>query len=185
VWACYQSGVRPLAVLLSACALLVETAPALAAEGESMLSVTPSYATFSIVVGEGNDAEQIDATGGNLLIEYERGLSDVLWFRAASGGGLYRAAGETSWSASGVAGITYALDVLKYVPYANLGAGAMVIGGGPFDTEVKAYLELGFGLDVLQSRSFSWGVAIRYDSFASQISYFTLGARATWHWGYW
>jgi hypothetical protein len=175
--------VRPPALLV--CALFLLSAPAQAAEGESMLSLTPSFATFSLTVGEGSDAEQIDATGGNLLVEYEHGLSDVVWFRAASGGGLYRADGRTAWSASGVAGITYALDVLKYVPYANLGAGAMVVGGGPFDTEVKAYLELGFGLDVLQSRSFSWGVALRYDSFASQISYFTVGARVTWHWGYW
>ena len=80
--------------------------------------------------------------------------------------------------------MTYALDVLRYVPFVSIGAGGAVIGGGGVDPGWRSFIELGVGLDVIESPTFSWGVAARFDSFASQVAYFAIGPRVSWRWGY-
>ncbi len=159
--------------------------PALAsaAGGEKLLSFTPSFAMFTLSQGTDQAAENIDAVGGTLQLEYEHGVTDSLWIRGAIGGGAY-GTGGLGYSGSGVLGVTYAIDVLKYVPYINVGVGAIHLRGGSLDTDTKAFIELGIGLDILRSRSFSYGFVARFDSFASEIAFFTVGARATWRWGY-
>lgn len=151
-----------------------------AGEDDRSLSVFAGYGTYTI--------PDHSPDGGVLGLDYERGFSDSMSLRASGGVGMYPFDdGDLSASYSGHAtlGLTYLFDVLKYVPYANLGAGAIVLTGGPVeDTTVKALLELGLGLDILHSRSFSYGIQVRLESFIQETSFFTAGVRATWRWGF-
>ena len=152
---------------------------ALAAKGESSLSFSAAYNEFSL----NQDPEpNVHAHGALFLGEYERGINDTLWFHAAAGGGIYD---QSIYSANGTIGLTFALDVLKYIPYLNLGIGTAYLTGGPVDAGFQNYIELGLGLEVLYSRTFSYGAMLRYDSFASDLaSYLSIGARVTWRWGF-
>jgi hypothetical protein len=158
--------------------LLAAAHPGAAAEGEQAITLSASYATFSIVLDDASPS----ATGGQLAVEYQRGVSDTLWFRAAADGGAYAADGFT-WSAGATVGFTYAFDVLRYIPYLDFGAGVMFVGGS-VDGGVRPYLELGAGIEILESPTFSWGLAAHFNSFASEIAYFTVGPRMSWRWGY-
>jgi hypothetical protein len=156
-------------------ALSAAAGAAAADEGEQALSLTASYARFSI--------PDWSPHGGVIGADYERGVSDALAVRASAGGGAYFGDG-THYSAHAVVGITYAFDVVKYVPYANLGAGGILIGGGGIDLDVHPLVELGIGLDFLREPDFSWGLQVRFESFVEQTAFFTAGARATWRWGF-
>lgn len=155
-----------------------------AGEGEKALSLVGQYSTWAIT--DETDPAPCDfaATGAALGFDYERGWNDTLWLRASMAGGYYDGTRGRAWSGGGTVGITYALDVLRYVPYANLGVGALAVGGSALDTQLKPVVELGFGLDVLESRTFSWGVVARFDAFASTARFWTIGPRLTWRWGF-
>lgn len=74
--------------------------------------------------------------------------------------------------------------MLRYVPYAAIGVGALVRGGGPFELGVEPALEIGGGVDVLRGRARSWGVAAAITSFAGDTTTVTVTLRSTWRWGY-
>jgi hypothetical protein len=158
-----------------AVALVSAAGPAAASDDESALSVSLAYGTYAI--------PDYNPHGMVLGAEYERGFSDALAWRVSGGAGGYTLDGQRSYSGHLTVGLTYLFDVLKYVPYANLGVGGIVLGGG-MNTQVKGLIEIGAGLDVLHSRSFSYGVQLRFESFANQTAFFTAGLRATWHWGF-
>ena len=169
--------------LALAVALLVSAAPrhARAAEGESALSGGAFYSYFQ--VGQGNKTRA--AHGGVLGVDYEHGLSDSYWFRAAVSGGLFGEGGSLAWAGSATLGISYRFDVIKYVPFVTVGAGAFACGGGAdLDTEVRPFVEIGGGLDVLRSRSFSWGIEARLRSYWTDVVYITVGPRFSYRWGY-
>jgi hypothetical protein len=151
-----------------------------AGEDDRSLSVFGGYGTYTI--------PDHSPAGGVLGLDYERGFSDSMSLRASGGLGMYPlddADLGASYSGHATIGLTYLFDVLKYVPYVNLGAGAIVLTGGPVeDTTVKGLLELGVGLDILHSRSFSYGVQARLESFIQETSFFSAGVRATWRWGF-
>ncbi len=165
--------------------LLLYAQVAHAGEGEKVLSLVPEFSTWSTTQGPASNSNHtIDATGGALGVDFERGYNDTLWLRGSAAGGAYQGPDGLAWSGGATVGITYALDVLRYVPYINLGIGALVVGGGGVDTALKPVVELGVGFDVLESRTFSWGVVIRFDAFASQAQFFTIGPRISWRWGF-
>ena len=172
--ACYGAGVRLLAL-----SVLLAPATAAAVDGESLLSATPLVSWLTLTARPSD----VTGLGGGLAIDYQRGLSDTWWFRAAAAGALHDSDDGRLWLGSATVGLTYAIDVLRYVPYTGIGLGVAVVGG-PVDTAAKPYLELGLGLDVLQSRTWSWGVDARLSSFASGIAIFTIGPRITLRWGY-
>jgi hypothetical protein len=147
-----------------------------AGEDDRSLSVSLSYGLYSI--------PDHSPSGSVLGLDYERGFSEALSFRASTGAGVYFADEGRSYSGHLVVGITYLLDVLKYVPYVNLGVGGILLGGGGVETDLSALLEMGVGLDVLHSRSFSYGVVVRFESYIQETSFFTAGARLTWRWGF-
>src|SRR5690349_19814135 len=89
------------------------------AEGESAISVTPGFAALSVHQGQ----HDRDGAGGGLVLDYQRGFSDTWWFRAAAGGALLDVDG-TAYEAIGSVGVTYTIDVLRYVPYVGIAAGA-------------------------------------------------------------
>ena len=141
-----------------------------------MLSFTASYATYTF---EEEDEDPITADGTTLQVEYERGVTDSMWLRGTAGGGIYWG-DERSYAGFGAVGITYQLDILKYVPYLNAGVSGFYVT----DVGFKPNLELGIGLDILQSRKLSYGVTFRFDYFASTLLYLTAGVRVSWRWGY-
>jgi hypothetical protein len=156
-------------------AFLAEETQALASPGEQAISVSLNYATFRV--------PEHDPNGSVLGFDYERGFTDVVWLRVTGGGGAYYD-DDFSYSGHATVGLTYSFDVLKYVPYANLGIGGIVLGGGGVETDVHALVELGLGVDILHSRTFSYGVQLRFESFLQETSFFTGGVRATWRWGF-
>ena len=54
----------------------------------------------------------------------------------------------------------------------------------PIDRSTAAVLAIGGGLDILASRSRSYGIEARLASFGGDVTLFTLGLRATCRWGY-
>lgn len=163
-----------------------------AAEGERALSVGVGWATFS-VPGEatGNMAPPTITpdVGGAVSVMYERMISSDLGLRAELAGGLfYGGAGmdqsATSYAALADAGVVFRFDVLKYVPYAFGGLGAVGTTGGPISRGVDLVLAVGGGLDILASRARSYGIEARLASFGGDVTVFTLGIRGTTRWGY-
>jgi hypothetical protein len=157
-------------------AVLGVAAPAAhAAEDESALSLSFGYGRFRL--GEASP------DGVVLGFEYERGISDALALRVAAGGGTY-VGDALAYSGHTVLGLTYLFDVIKYVPYLSLGIGAIAVGGDNLTADVFPLVELGLGLDVLASRTFSYGVLVRFETYAEKTSFLTAGARLTWRWGF-
>jgi hypothetical protein len=148
---------------------------AVASEGERVLSISGAYATFTIP-----DHTTHGGAGG---IDFARGLSDTFSVRVSGSGGVYSEDG-LAWSGMAAVGLDYVFDVIKYVPYLNLGFGAIVIGGDALETEVKPVLEMGAGVEFLRGRDRSWGVVVRLYSAASDITVFTAAVRTSWRWGF-
>ena len=90
----------------------------------------------------------------------------------------------TSYAGHGAVGLTYVIDVLKYVPYLHAGIGAALLGGGALDSKVHPVAELGLGLDVLSRRGLSYGAFVRLGSFLDDSAFVTAGLRLTWRWGF-
>jgi hypothetical protein len=162
------------------------------AEGERALSVGLSWATFSVPGTAEGDMEPPTVSpdvGGSLAAIYEHAIGSDFSLRGELAGGLFYG-GETenqsSLSYAGLvdAGATFRFDVLKYVPYAFGGVGAVMTTGGPIGSHTTFVLAVGGGLDMLMSRSKSWGVELRLASFGGDVTIFTLGLRGTTRWGY-
>jgi hypothetical protein len=179
---------RPTLLLPVICALV---APA-RAEGERALSVGLSWATFSVPgVAEGNmePPAVTPAVGGALAGIYEHAIGSDFSLRGELAGGLFYGGENAKQSAMSYAGLVdagavFRFDVLKYVPYAFGGIGAVLTSGGPIGSNTTFVLAVGGGLDVLASRSKSWGVEARLASFGGDVTIFTFGLRATTRWGY-
>ncbi len=169
------------------------TTPALA-ENERAVSVGLGWATFSVPgkpVGNMAPPTLSPDVGGTLSLTYERAVGSDLMLRASLAGGVFYGGHDedeeqtaTSYAALGDVGIVFRFDVLKYVPYAFGGIGAVASGGGPIDQGLDFVLALGGGLDVLSSRSRSYGIEAKLASFGGDITVFTLGVRGTVRWGY-
>jgi hypothetical protein len=152
-------------------ALLLAGLPGTAlAESERALSVTPDI-------------------GGALAVSYEHMIGTDLGLRAELAGGLFHGGAAedepaTSFAGLADAGVVFRFDVLKYVPYAFGGLGAVATGGGPIESGLDLVLAVGGGLDILASRQYSYGIEARLASFGGDVTVFTLGVRGTTRWGY-
>jgi hypothetical protein len=180
-------GVRIAALIVIA--LFAGTARA---EGERAMSVGLGWATFS-APGKAmrNQAPPIVSpdVGGALAVSYEHSVSSDISLRAElTGGVFYGGAAEmqsdTSYALLGDAGVTFRFDVLKFVPYAFGGLGAVVSGGGPLDSGADFVLVVGGGVDWLQRRERSYGFEARVASFGGDITVVTFGLRGTVRWGF-
>lgn len=162
--------------LLLGMGLLFPGTAALADEEESALSLSIAYAGFAIP----------DHTphGATLGIDYERGISDAVWLRASGGGGGMYDAGAPAYVAHAEVGVTYVIDVLRYVPHVDLGIGGIYLGGDNIDSTIKPMIQIGAGLDMLVSRDRSYGVFTRFESYLGRSAFFSLGVRTTWRWGF-
>lgn len=127
--------------------------------------------------------------GGALAGIYEHAVGSDFSLRGELAGGLFYGGHEEDDSALSYAalvdvGAVYRFDVLKYVPYAFGGVGAVMTSGGPIGSHTTLVLAVGGGLDVLASREKSWGIEARLASFGGDVTIVTLGLRATTRWGY-
>lgn len=168
---------------LSLCVLslvLFSASEARADEGESALSLNAAFAGFSV--------PDHDPVGGTIGFDYERGVTDILWLRASAGGGAFSDGGSPAYAGYSEVGITYVIDILRYVPYVNLGIGAVYLHvdepGDKFENGVDPLISVGAGVDLLTSRKRSYGVYTRYESFLGRTAFFTAGARMSWRWGF-
>ncbi|HWO18670.1 MAG TPA: hypothetical protein VNO30_07830 [Kofleriaceae bacterium] len=169
-------------------------APAARAESEQAISVGLGWATFS-TVGEAMANMEPPALaptiGGSLALSYERMIGTDFALRAELVGGLFyggtqegKMQSQTSNALLVDAGAALRFDVLKYVPYAFVGLGAVTSGGGPIERGTDLVLVVGGGLDWLQSRSRSYGLEARLASFGGDVTVVTAGIRGTVRWGY-
>ena len=168
--------IRSLITSIALLCLCLVPQPAQASDGESALSVSLSYGTYLI--------PDYSPDGAVLGVSFERGFSDTLAWRVSGGGGAYYGGEQLTYSGHATFGFTYLLDVLKYVPYLEAGAGAIIIAGGEAGTDISPLIQIGVGLDILRSRTFSYGVHLQFESLLQETSFFTAGARVSWRWGF-
>jgi hypothetical protein len=86
-------------------------------------------------------------------------------------------------------GLGYVLDILRWVPYGTITAGAYRIAGGTLPSAVVSPgVSIGLGLDYQFTRHFAMGVAGRQHLIVMKLddypSYTTLLLRTEWMWGY-
>lgn len=183
----YNSAVR------SALAIIVLIGSSTArADGERAVSVSLGWSTFSVPgKAMGNQAPPTvnPDVGGMLGASYEHSVSTDISLRGELAGGVFYGGGtamqgKTSYALLGDAGVAFRFDVLKYVPYAFAGLGAVTAGGGPIDRGSDFVLVIGGGLDWLQSRERSYGVEARVASFGGDITVVSVGVRGTVRWGF-
>ena len=168
---------RPfIGIAAAALALALTAPPAAASEGVRSFSASLSYGTFRL-------DDEVEPQGGVLGFDFEHGLSDTIALRAAAAGGLYYQ-DAMAYTGHAVVGLTYVFDVLKWVPYVNLGVGGIVVDGAELDLRIEPLIELGAGVDFLQSREFSWGLQARYETYTTRTHFLSAGLRMTWRWGF-
>lgn len=175
-----------------AAAVLVVLGSTASAESEKALSGGLGWATFSIpgkAMGGMTPPDTTPDYGGALSIMYEQMIGSDVGLRAELAGGLFRGGQgkdqpPTSYAGLADAGLVFRFDVLKYVPYAFAGLGAVYTGGGAIAGGFDPVLAIGGGLDILHSRQHSYGFEGRLASFGGDVTVFTLGIRGTTRWGY-
>jgi hypothetical protein len=194
-WCCvglaigYKRDVRTGVLALVITAVTGSTA---SAEGDRALSVGLGWATFSATgkpVGQQAPPTLSPDVGGAVTVSYEHAVSTDLSLRGELVGGVFYGGaqakqGNTSYALLTDAGVAFRFDVLKYVPYAFGGLGAVTAGGGPIDRGTNFVLVVGGGVDWLQSRERSLGLEARVASFGGDITVVTFGVRGTMRWGY-
>jgi hypothetical protein len=187
----YNYRVKIVVMCMVALGLGSLAARAAHADGERALSVSVGWATFSApgkATGRQAPPTLSPDIGGVLAASYEHAVSSDLSVRGELAGGVFYGGGmaqsKTSYALLGDAGIAFRFDVLKYVPYAFGGLGAVAAGGGPIDRGTAFVLVIGGGLDWLQSRERSYGAEIRLASFGGDITVVTIGVRGTVRWGF-
>jgi opacity protein-like surface antigen len=176
-------------------ALLVLAAPVAApaaADSEQAVSLGLGFASFS---APGEPAMNMAPTttspdwGSGLFASYERMIGTDVGLRIDAAGTLFRGGNTekqttTSRAFLGDAGLVFRFDILNVVPYAFAGLGVVHSTGGPIDRGVDYLVQIGGGVDWLRSRQRSYGLEIRLASFADDVTFFTVGLRATQRWGF-
>ncbi len=177
--------------LVSVFAVSLATAPANATERQHALGIGLGLTLLKV------DANAVTAGVGTGLT-YSYGLTDQ--FNLVAEGGFARVSFSESQDAkaphnrptnvsnAGV-GVTYVLDVLRWVPYFGVLGAGYVLNGGSMD-KAKAVLggQLALGLDYKIDSSFTVGVAVRQHMLFGAIdtypSYTTAFVRAEYVWGW-
>ncbi len=169
-------------LVVTTLALTVAAGEAVAGDGENAVSASAGFATYA-TPNEMEDATLRPTGGGALAATFERGFGDYAAWRVHGAGGVYGGGGVATIGLVTV-GLSYRVDVLRYVPYVAVGIGGIVRSGGPFETGLEPVLELAAGVDWLRGRDRSWGLAGSLTGFASDTTTLTIGLRSTWRWGY-
>lgn len=165
---------------MSFCAALwLGLAPAQAGERELLVTVQPVYALSYL-------SDHV-AHGVGAAAQVSYGLTDTWALQVL--GGVTTQPGEPGtsllWHAS--AGVVYALDVVRVVPYFEAAVGiaglATDAGAGP-----NLGALVGLGADYEINRRWSVGLGLRYQAYLTDLGRvpvdFTVGPRATVHFGF-
>ncbi|HEY3358374.1 MAG TPA: hypothetical protein VGQ83_34315 [Polyangia bacterium] len=165
---------------------------AAAAEGELVLSLTPVYSIIKW--------DQRQPSGGGGVFDATYGLTEALSLRGTI---FYTAQAADADPAKGLPsgimsvggsliGLSFAFDVLRVIPYIDIGIGALLTtGAGQKDSSGRGTfmdfgVEVGIGADYLVSRTFSLGLVARYYAFLTNLSnipvYLWAGPRIAWRW---
>jgi len=119
------------------------------------------------------------------------GLSDVFDARVEVTARGYHLGREQNPNAlSGMVGVAYKLDVLRWVPWAGVYAGYLAFLDAPSgESAFKRHdvaLGLGLGLDYAFNRRFGAGITLHFDNALGQSSASTFDAllRAEYRWGW-
>ena len=168
-----------LALLLGLCGT------ARAGEDEWTLGVAPVLSNVNF------DSRQPWGGGASAFVTY--GLSDSWSLHAATvftahpvdPGKNDKPPGGTIAVAGGYGGVRYAFDLLRTVPYLDLGLGILWANGGGTSGQAFSY-QAAIGFDRLQSPTWSWGAVVAYQAFVSDYSrlpvYLYMGPTFTWRW---
>ncbi len=171
------------AALALAVTVVLGSREARADRGDTAWSVEAGYALVAVDTRE--------PSGAALAGSYLRGWNDAIALRLTGSYSLH-AATEAPGKAAGplhvasaTAGVTYAFDYLRIIPFLEASVGGLYLHGPDgIDSGVRATFELGVGADVLESRSFSWGFVARMQSFLPDADsapvYTYFGPRLTW-----
>lgn len=167
------------------------------AEGERALSLSAGYATFSTPGVKKGSMAPPDVTpdwGTSLALGYEYTVGSDFSLRADLAGAFFRGGNDptkkqspSSFAGLAAVGFTYRFDIFTWVPYAFGGIGGVAAGGGPIDqhgASDELVVQLGGGVDWLQSRDRSYGLEVRFASFAGDISVTTISLRGSTRWGF-
>ncbi len=173
------------AIFLSIAASALLAAPA--ARADRALSAGAGWASYS-ALGPPPMPNRAAPTvtgelGAHLELSYEHGISPEVSLRGELAGAAFLDDGGAYLALADV-GVVYRFDVVKYVPYGFAGLGGVASTGEPIDSELDVVVVLGGGLDILSSRTRSWGIEGRLASFAGETTVFTLGLRGTVRWGF-
>jgi len=189
-----RPALGPLPALAAFLALGVFVAPPPAPrEGDRPPPIGLGWATFTTPGTPTDDnmtpAAVTPTVGGSLAVIYEHAIGSDFSLRGEAAGGLFYGGDSSdgramSYAALGDVGATFRFDVLKYVPYAFGGVGAVATTGGPIASGASVVIAVGGGLDILVDRSKSYGFEARLASFGGDVTIFTLGVRGTTRWGY-
>lgn len=119
--------------------------------------------------------------GGLVGVDLQYGLTDAWAARlslassahpvTADAGRPGGAVGATSVSL----GLTYAVDVLRFVPVIELGIGLLDLRGAINSPRRDVGLQLGIGGDYLLTRAWAVGLMLRYQHFPLQVAGLTPG----------
>jgi hypothetical protein len=147
-----------------AAAALVSAGSAAWGAGEGELQVSARLGPETVSV----DQRTPWGLAGALDAEY--GFSDAWAGRVSVGGGLQSVdanpgagqPGGTVRTTTALAGVTYTFDVLRLVPYLELGIGLLRFSGAVLQPRTTLAAELGVGGDYLLTRRWACGASFQY-----------------------
>jgi hypothetical protein len=126
--------------------------------------------------------------GGSVSVSYERTIGTDFALRGELAVGVFHGGNDEQTGASSQAvladiGVGYRFDILRVVPYAFAGVGAIAARGGRLSDATDLVLVIGGGIDHLFNRHRSLGLELRLASFAGDVTVATIGVRGTMRWG--
>ncbi|MBX3228593.1 MAG: hypothetical protein KIT84_08065 [Labilithrix sp.] len=178
--------------LAIAVALTLVPSAAHAIEGQHHLGLAPALGILVI------SDKSTTSTGAGGALHYTYGLTDQFNL-ALEASSVVVAANQKELPTSphtrptmvhqAAAGVSYVIDIFRWVPYLQLQGGAAMLTGGTLDRAlVLPTVSAGLGVDYQISRSMAVGVAGREHLFVSKLdtypSYTTVLLRFELMWGY-
>lgn len=137
----------------------------------------PARITGQLVDADANEVSTV-GYGGVAGISYEQDVTDALYWRIDSD--LSLSHGPLGM-ANIDAGLIYRFDVLRYVPYAGVGLGGMAVLDDE-ELRLTPALSAVAGLDVLRSRSTSWGIEFQSTGLLANTTRIAITLRWGWRW---
>jgi opacity protein-like surface antigen len=121
------------------------------------------------------EADDRRPIGPGIGLQLQRGFTDAFAVRLALGvsrhdvGSNGEQPGGAVTAASAFAGITYAIDVLRVVPFVELGVGLLDVSGAVSERRHGLGFDLGLGAQYLVTRDWGLGATIRYQAFPVEL----------------